>query len=300
MCVDHIKRLEKIMLVSVCIMIFISLYALTHHGRGPGNYFLDENDLSLYVNMWLPFSYFLFFTEKERLKKIIYGLGFIVGIGAVIVSFSRGGFIGLLAMSAVVWWLSPRKVLSLSVFILAVVVILAFSSDRYWAEMSTVTDPTESTAVERLNSWKAAWSMFIAHPLGVGGNNFQVWFPTYQPPGMQRGMWGRVAHSIWFTLIPETGVLGILIYFKLLHYNIRDIFFLKNLTALNEDEDSRYLQSFSLACLASLAGFFASATFLSVLYYAHYWYLTGMIVAAVCVAKSLSFKQDSRLVTSAR
>ena len=78
------------------------------------------------------------------------------------------------------------------------------------------------------------------------------------------------------------------------------IFFLKNLTALNEDEDSRYLQSFSLACLASLAGFFASATFLSVLYYAHYWYLTGMIVAAVCVAKSLSFKQDSRLVTSAR
>ena len=38
---------------------------------------------------------------------------------------------------------------------------------------------------------------------------------------------------------------------------------------------------------SALAGFFASGTFLSVLYYPHYWYLSGFIVAASSVAGRL-------------
>ena len=286
-CIDNMDRLRKIVLICVCIMIFISVYAITHKGMGPGNYFLDENDLSLYVNMWLPFCYFLFFTEKEKFKKVIYGIGMVLGLGAVVISFSRGGFVGLVAMLAVVWFVSPRKILSLAVVSVIVIGMLAFGSDEYWAEMSTVTDMSESTADQRLDSWRAGWSMFLSHPLGVGGNNFPVWFPEYQPPGMSRGMWGRVAHSIWFTLIPETGVVGIWLYFTLLFYNIRELFFLKNLVNQRGDEDARYLHGFALACLASLAGYFASGTFLSVLYYPHYWYLTAFIVAAVMISQKM-------------
>lgn len=98
-------------------------------------------------------------------------------------------------------------------------------------------------------------------------------------------MWGRVAHSVWFTLIPETGIVGILIFFLLLRYNIKDIFLIKRLSALHSDPDDRHLYHVSLAMTASLAGFFASATFLSVLYYPHYWYMTAIIVAAARFAK---------------
>jgi hypothetical protein len=44
-------------------------------------------------------------------------------------------------------------------------------------------------------------------------------------------------------------------------------------------DDYRFAYFLSLAFMASLAGFFASGTFLSVLYYPHYWYLTAMIAA---------------------
>jgi len=39
------------------------------------------------------------------------------------------------------------------------------------------------------------------------------------------------------------------------------------------------------AFFASLAGFFVSATFLSVLYYSHYWYLTALIAATAKISK---------------
>jgi hypothetical protein len=84
---------------------------------------------------------------------------------------------------------------------------------------------------------------------------------------------------------PELGIFGILIYFVLINYNLKDLFFLKKIKVDN-NPDLRYLHSLSLAFIASLAGFFASATFISVLYYAHYWYMTALIVATVRISKS--------------
>ena len=127
--------------------------------------------------------------------------------------------------------------------------------------------------------------MFLDNPFGVGGNNFQARFPEYQSPEFKKGMWGRVAHSLWFTLIPELGLAGIFIYMSLLYYNLKDIFFLKGISIKTDDNpDLRYLHSLSLAFIASIAGFFASATFLSVLYYPHYWYFTGILVATIKIA----------------
>jgi len=40
------------------------------------------------------------------------------------------------------------------------------------------------------------------------------------------------------------------------------------------------LKNLSVAFLASLAGYLVSATFISFLYYAHYWYFNGIIASA--------------------
>src|SRR5271169_4121423 len=68
-CVNSIDRLKKLVFVAVCLMVFISLYSIVNVPIGYGNYFNDENDLSLYINMWIPFCFFLFFIEKDRLRK---------------------------------------------------------------------------------------------------------------------------------------------------------------------------------------------------------------------------------------
>jgi hypothetical protein len=278
-CVDSVERLKSFMKFYVGLMVYVSLYAMTHGGMGSGNYFADENDVSLYINMIIPFCYFLFLIEEQKGTKLFYAAALMIGLLTVVISFSRGGFVGLVIMFLIVWLVSPRKMLTVFAILFLGTIVYFYAGDRYRQEMGTVTDTKESTAKARLNSWASAWDMFLDNPLGVGGNNFQVRFPEYQGDRFSRGMWGRVAHSLWFTLIPELGVIGIVIYFRLLFYNLKDIISLKTRKQeLNGSE--RYLNSMSIAFLASLAGFFASASFISVLYYPHYWYLTAVIVAS--------------------
>jgi putative inorganic carbon (hco3(-)) transporter len=283
-CINVINRLKKILFFCILIAAYVSIYSLTHKGLGPGNYFLDENDLSLYINMWIPFYYYLFIVEKSRIIKALCAASMVLGLMAIVVSFSRGGFVGLVAEFCVIWGLSKRKLLCLILIAFIFIVGILNTDEKYKAEMETITDLSESTAAERIESWKSALNMFLDNPLGVGGGNFMVRFAEYQTNYFSRGMWGRAAHSLWFTLIPELGIGGILIFSILLFYNIRDILFLKNVSSENQNDDLVYLNYVGKAFLASMVGFFASATFLSVLYYAHYWYMTGFIVASVNIA----------------
>jgi len=287
-CLNSIERLKHMLLVCVAIMAYVSMYAITHHGRGPGAYFADENDLSLYINMWIPFCFFLFSVEQSRAKKIFLVTSMVLGLLAIVASVSRGGIVGLIAVFFVIWIFSRRKVASLFVIAVLGLLIIAFSDEGWRREMATMTDMREHTAKERIESWKSGWKMFLDNPLGVGGNNFLVRFQEYQTEYFQRGMYGRAAHSLWFTLMPELGIAGIVIYMLLLYYNIKDILFLKSIDSKGTDEDRIYLNHVGRGLIGSLAGFFASASFLSVLYYAHYWYLTGLIVAAVRIPRSYS------------
>ncbi|NLD99569.1 MAG: hypothetical protein GX640_06820 [Fibrobacter sp.] len=290
--VNSIKRLKILITVGIILMIFVSLYSFAHNGRGPGNYMLDENDLSLYLNMWIPFSFFLLLHEKAKVNKIFYFLSLLLGLAAVVVSFSRGGFIGLVVMTAIAWYYTPRKVVSFLLIGILSVFIYLFAGDKYWSEMSTITDNGENTRVERILSWKAAWKIFIDYPLGVGGGNFPVYFPKYQSSEFRHNMWGRVAHSLWFTLLPELGFIGTLIYLTLLYKNLKIVKTVKKSICNTESSHRRYITSLSHAYIASFGGFFASATFLSVLYYAHYWYLTAFIIATANVTSKLCTSED--------
>ncbi len=283
-CFNSIHRLKTMFFICVAIMIYVAIYSILHKGMGSGNYFRDENDVALYINMWLPFCYYLFLVEKKRMLKIFYAFGLIVGLFSIVMSVSRGGFVGLLVLSIVIWLISPTKLFTLLIIGIFAFLLFNFTSDEYWKSMSTITDMQEDTASARLLSWQTAWDMFLDNPLGVGGNNFIVRFPEYQGDRFSRVMWGRAAHSLWFTLIPELGIIGIFIYLKLIIFNIKDILFLMKLKG---NEDFIFLQQLSYAFLASIAGFFAAGSFLSVLYYPHYWYLIGFLMSTVKIAKNI-------------
>lgn len=294
-CVNSMERLKAIINVYIALTIYIAFYSLMHSGMGSGNYFQDENEVALFLNMWIPFCYVLFIHESNKKKKLFYLIGLVAGLLGIVTSFSRGGFVGLLCVAAVIWFYSPKKVLSLVMVSVLAGVVYLFAGQEYWNEISTISETGEGTAHGRLQSWEAGWYMFLDHPLGVGGHNFMTNFQDYQSEDIKISMWGRAAHSLWFTLIPEMGIFGIIIYFTLLAYNIRDLRYLKKFKN-SDNEDLRYLYMLAIASLAAFAGYFASATFLSVLYYPHYWYLTALIVAMTIISKQIVKKEEAGLV----
>jgi hypothetical protein len=297
-CVTSIADFKKVLIAAICLMVYQAQYAILHAGHGTSGILCDENDLALFLNSWLPFSYAFFLSTRGIWKRLFYGASTLIGMAAVVVTFSRGGFLGLTAMLAINLIFSTRKILTIGVLVLAaatVLVVSGLSSERkiahqkrgtYWNELATTTNTQDGTARERIESWGAGWKMFLANPLGVGGNNYQVLFPDYQDNiYFKRGMWGRPAHSLWFTLIPETGIPGVIIYGLLMFFNIKATLLLRKNASYLPEDDASFLKNISVAFLASFTGFFVSATFLSVLYYPHYWYIAGLVITATLILK---------------
>ena len=274
------EKLRTLIGFWVLIMLYLGIKGVLGKGIAGSSFLQDENDFSLLINMMLPFSISLFLYHKKFINKLLLLCTSMIGVVAVVTSRSRGGFVGLLCVFFVVWLFSSRKMAMLAVGGLLAGVLIFAASSMYWTRIDTTTQVDTGTAKERIESWKSAWNMFLHNPLGVGGGNFVVEFPNYQTSWFRRSMWGREAHSLWFTLISELGIEGIFIFGMLIYYNCRDILALTKRYEKARDDPGRYMYLLAIALIGSSAGYFSSGTFISVLYYPHYFYLTGIIVAA--------------------
>jgi putative inorganic carbon (hco3(-)) transporter len=279
-CINSIDRLINFLNYLVFIAGYLSCYSTLNLGMGSGGWFGDENDLALFLNTILPISYYLFIFSRTLIKKLFYASSLILSLVGEVISFSRGGFIGLVTVGIVIICQGKNKFRNISI-VLTISLIFSIFATQYMEEMKTIQNVQTGTAQERIQSWISGWYMFIDNPIGVGGNNFQVRFAEYQTEYFQRGMWGRVAHSLWVTLLTEAGIIGVIIYIKLILINFKSIADIKNQSEkIAPNEMFHYLGQ---AYFASIAGFFASSTFLSVLYYPHYWYLSMLIAATIKV-----------------
>jgi putative inorganic carbon (hco3(-)) transporter len=276
--VDTPERVVSFLRWWVVLAFYVGIKAILHPAGAAGSSFLgDPNDSSLLMDMMLPFVVCMFVYEKRRFLKLFYLGTVFVCVAGIVSTASRGGFVGLLFVLLVLWWVSPRKGLVLVLVGILAIGTYQLADQKYLDRLSTIQATDEGTAKERLESWKAAWAMFEDHPLGVGPDNFPIHFHDYQSNRFTRNMWGRAAHSLWFTLLAELGIPGVILYVLIFRANWRSIRRLHSLPPTEPLHRLAYL--LSIAFIASIGGFFAAGTFLSVLFYPHYWFVTAMIIA---------------------
>lgn len=294
--VDSLERFQTMVSVWISVHIYLAIIGIINGGQGVGGFFKDENDLALTLNMVIPFSFFLSLEAKTLSKRVL--LLLVTGIFIVcdVITMSRGGFIGLACVGLYCWFRSPRKIASSIGVALLVIVMLYSAPERYWDEIKSVQAEVDGSKIgtghDRLYSWNAGWRMFLDYPLlGVGPDNFPWNFLQYETPeGFgERAHGGRAAHSVYFTLIPELGIVGTAIFLMMLRTDWR---YRKKISELEERERSRgdkeepdrklqKVRYVSLAINGSLIGFLVSGTFLSVLYYPHFWILIAFRAALV-------------------
>jgi O-antigen ligase len=295
--VDSFEKFETIINAWIVIHIYLAITVILHKGMGVGGYFGDENDVALALNMILPFSFFLALEAKTQSKRVLFLISTAIFLVAIAATSSRGGFVGLVAVGLYCWLRSPRKLMSAMAVVLLIFTIIQFAPKGYWDRMNTITTDTDDpygTGQDRIYSWKAAWKMFLDYPiLGVGPGNFPWNFSDYEPSGGFGGHdgmegrlhTGRAAHSLYFTLIPELGTVGTILFTWMLLSSLRDLRFIRKRIRekpqrLEEDihfrERVRYL---TLALGGSLPGFLASGAFISVLYYPNFWIWLALVVA---------------------
>ncbi len=276
------------------IMGYAAIYGLLHGGHGPGGFLGDENDLALGCVTAFPLAFYGFehlSGRKRWLSGAIAGL-FVV---ATVISFSRGGFLGLVAAALYCLVASRHRVRNALILTLAAMlfVTLAPTSGRkersYIDEIKSITLTDEGTAKGRRFLWQAAVNMWKAHPvLGVGGGNFVFDVGRYQPTDfegreyLERDWSFTNTHSAYYQILAEHGTVGILLFgyviwahFRTLRRLRRDV---RSRTDLPPDL-RRDVEIYAGGLAGGVAAYCVAGAFLSVPYYPYLWYFSAMAVA---------------------
>jgi probable O-glycosylation ligase (exosortase A-associated) len=287
------ERLERLITFMVLIHIPLSLYSITHKGFGIGSFLGDENDFCLALNCITPFAFFSLYVTENKWYKVFLVATLGLLLFTITATLSRGGFVGLIAIAIACWLASPRKVVSLVGIAVLGVVVLAFVPSSYWDEMKTIETSTENddTGAQRLYLWGMGWTMFKDNPiLGVGPTNYQWNNYKYEDATQaEKGLhiWGKGAHSLYFTLLPELGITGAGVFLSLLVLGVRDNLRIRKTYKRLEKSGAPpellkrlyALTVYSRMNDVAVLGYLVTGAFLSVLYYPYFWLQAGLGVA---------------------
>jgi O-antigen ligase len=293
--VDNEAKYEKLVSVWLVIHIFMAIIGIKNFGAGIGGFLGDENDFCMTMNMVIPFSFFLAVYSPWK-DKIYYAILTCLFIFVIILSRSRGGFVGLCVMFLYCWLRTKKKLITGFFLVLVIGFAVVFAPSSYWDRIKTIkTEGARAgTGEERVYEWKIGWHMFLDNPImGVGQGNFPFVFKKYEvavmgeeDPFYGRSVAGRVAHSVYFTLLPELGLIGLFIFSGLVYYNFKDLKIVKSTLLKTKKkivlksrnvEDKQYFLAVALE--GSLISFLVSGIFISILYYPNFWITMGFIIS---------------------
>ncbi len=253
--------------------------------QGPGGFLLDNNDFALALNMSLPLLYYLTITEKEKLHRWAFGVTTFFTAIAVVLTNSRGGFLGLCTVSFLIAWKSPYRAKALAslagigfVGAMSVAVARPDYVERLW----TITEWQEDgSALGRINAWETCWNIGNALPFtGVGPRNLDLpeTFEKYSPnPGRR-----HVAHNIYFQTLSDGGFTLLGIFLLLLLWTWRSLRTLRRVTP--KLEENAWFLNYTHALEVALGAYVVSGFFLSRNDFDLYYHMVGITIAMKLIA----------------
>jgi O-antigen ligase len=277
------SRIHRFILFWIFSHTYLAFYCLTHGGRGPGSFISDENDVALALNTAIPLAYFLAQSKSvSGLIRVILALSVLVMVIGVVVTASRGGFVGLVIAGAAVIFFSEKRARNLVLVGIASVVFWFLIPADYKAEVQSISNTEDNTRLDRIYSWERGWEMFLDNPiLGVGAGNYPWRVHEYELKsgsnfGQRRMLGGRAAHSLYFTLLPELGLAGSIAVLLLLARFFKSARVTLGLMAESGRKETEELRAVLRGVVVGMIGFLVTGIFISVLYYPQMWYLIAM------------------------
>lgn len=297
----------------------LPIYVITHGGTGPGGFLGDENDVGLAILFFMsPILAQLFETKQGGTKKLLKLAACLVTFVAVVVTNSRGTFVGLVSVLGYFFWLSRRKIQLLLLLAVVLAVAIPFIPDTYIKRLTSIADTNKGTAEIRRYYWTLSWKVFTDPKntlTGVGLENTRFSLGDYEDADELKrrpGSAGRSVHSIYFQLLPDLGLWGVVIigtlvfqaqrsnsrFIKLTRSSLRELAdverMLKRKLSLeggtekalelnraleittNVAAETSYLRGWLLGMNVGLIAIFTAGAFISVLYYPMLWVTIGL------------------------
>lgn len=198
-----------------------------HRIVGPGSSIIaDNNQFALAMLCTVPLALYLYKRTQHRILKAgllsVAGLLFFTVVG----TFSRGGFIGIAALTIWAFIHSKKKFRFVAIVVPFLAVVAAFAPSTWFERMDTIGSANkDSSFMGRVIAWKQSTLIALDHPVFGGGfhsvQTYNVWtyykenrfsslsfIPTEEPDAGS----GHAAHSIYFEVLGDLGFGGLLIF----------------------------------------------------------------------------------------
>ena len=283
------NRLQLMIWLAFAVSLYLAFYALSDYMNGVfregtaannnqriggaiGGLFGNSNDLALHLVTMVPLAIGFAFASKGVLRKLLY-IGFaVLFVSAMVVTFSRGGFLGLFIAGLVLVRKIGRrnKLLSTGALVVAMLALLTFAPATYSSRLGTIfssaSDITGSSE-QRTEILKRSIWVTLRYPLfGVGVGNFHY-----------KSVHELVTHNAYTEVSSEMGIPALVIYLMLMIYPLRR---LREIEKQTQDlPDKRRLHYWSIGIQASIVAYMVSSFFGAVAYQWYIYYLVGYAVA---------------------
>lgn len=251
---------------------------LTGELAGPGvevgAAYADRNLFGYLLALGVPFCFFAFMTERAVWLRwsILALLPFLAN--AVMLTFGRAAFMGLLAASACSVVRLRRMSVILGVGLVGMLLLYRLAGPEVIARVMTVGSYEEDgSAMSRLESWQAGFQMILEHPLlGVGPENYGRYSALYNPAVAK----GLQAHNDFIQTAAESGLASLVMLVAILFLTFRNLAWVRRHTWGHAE--TRWAYYYAAMLESSLLAYLVGAMFVSLQYFELFYLLLGMSV----------------------
>lgn len=289
--VTSFQKLRYLMLVTAMSLGVLSLKAVAYGAQtqgtervwGPPDSFLaDNNGFGLALNMALPMLFFLAREEKNKLLRRVLQVMFVTSILAVVLTYSRGGLLGLEVVLALICVKARRKAVGAVLLFAAVAGVVAIAPEQWMSRMDTfMQGKLDDSAKQRIVAWGTAWNLVQDYPLtGAGFNALPDvnLFSHYQNEALPGGFKSTGPHSIYFQLMADHGFIGLFLFLGMIASAIAT---LRNTRKrANAIRGPSWVTNYTHMIETSLIGFLVSGAFLGLSYFDLFYQVIGL---SICI-----------------
>ncbi|MFZ1699205.1 MAG: O-antigen ligase family protein [Pyrinomonadaceae bacterium] len=277
------ERLMGMMWVSFGIAIYLGIAALDLYSKGQfaveeyriavdvGGMFGNPNEMAMHFVMMTPIVIALGVAAASKFWRVIYFAMAGLFVAANMVTFSRGGFIGLIACLGVLAWKLGRRQ-RLGVTIASIVVggaAMIAAPGNYGLRMLSIFIPgldAVGSSDQRQALLIRSLQVTARNPWGIGIGNFPI-----------VGYQNLVSHNAFTQVSSELGLLGLAAYLIFIVSPFRKLGAIER--SLFDADDHSWYYYLAIGLQASIVGYLVSSFFASVAYNWFIYYLIGYAVA---------------------
>lgn len=273
-------RLNILFLLALAISCVLSVKAFNEYRAGhfssegyrvdgEGNAaFGNTNDLAIFLVIALPIAVALSLATRNIFLKIAYIACALLNLIVMVVTFSRGAFLGMIGVGlTLLWKLSYRnRYAAIGAFALFGGAFLLVAPGNYWLRIASIfssgLDPNGSSTLRSIHLVQSFWTS-LRHPFfGIGIDNFK--FVSIR---------SQVTHNAYTQVSSEMGLAAVILYAMFIVAPLRRLRSIEQ-ACIGKSREQRYYYYLSVGLQASLIGYMISSTFLSV---AHYWFIYHLV-----------------------